>query len=388
MTAGPILFVAPQPFYQERGTPIAVLLAVRTLCEAGYQVDLLTLHEGEDVSLPNLRIIRAPRPPLVRHVPIGFSWRKALCDGPLSAALLRLAASRRYAVVHAVEEAIFPALVAARTFGLCAVYDMDSSLADQMMEKWPALSAARAALEGMERLAVRGADVVLPVCQALADKVAAHAPGKPCWVLHDVAFETEDAGAVEDLRAVYGVEGPLALYVGNLESYQGVDLMLEAMAALGPRAPTLLVIGGKPGDVAARRSQADALGLGERVRFLGPRPLANLAGYLRQADLLLSPRLKGVNTPMKIYSYMLSGRAIAATAIVSHTQVLDESCAALGPPEPVGFAAAIARLLEDEALRSRLGAAARARAKERYGYDAYRAKLLEAYAWLERRAAA
>ena len=41
-----ILLVAPQPFYQERGTPIAVRLLAETLCGAGHEVDLLTLVNG------------------------------------------------------------------------------------------------------------------------------------------------------------------------------------------------------------------------------------------------------------------------------------------------------------------------------------------------------
>ena len=39
-----ILLLAPQPFYAERGTPIAVLLAATALCRAGHEVDVLTFH--------------------------------------------------------------------------------------------------------------------------------------------------------------------------------------------------------------------------------------------------------------------------------------------------------------------------------------------------------
>ena len=58
-----ILFLAPQPFYTERGTPIAVRLAVASLCREGHQVDLLTYPEGEDIELPGMRLFRAGRPP-------------------------------------------------------------------------------------------------------------------------------------------------------------------------------------------------------------------------------------------------------------------------------------------------------------------------------------
>ena len=45
---------------------------------------------------------------------------------------------------------------------------------------------------------------------------------------------------------------------------------------------------------------------------------------LLAADVLVSPRLKGLNTPMKIYSYLDSGSAVLATRLRTHTQVLDD----------------------------------------------------------------
>ena len=73
-----ILLIAPQPFYQERGTPIAVRLLIETLCAAGHEVHLLTYHEGEDVAVPGLTIFRAARPPGIGNIPIGFSWKKVV----------------------------------------------------------------------------------------------------------------------------------------------------------------------------------------------------------------------------------------------------------------------------------------------------------------------
>src|SRR5688572_29424716 len=58
-----ILLLAPQPFYSERGTPIAIRLAATALCNAGHAVDILTYHEGEDVRMENLRVLRIPKPP-------------------------------------------------------------------------------------------------------------------------------------------------------------------------------------------------------------------------------------------------------------------------------------------------------------------------------------
>jgi glycosyltransferase involved in cell wall biosynthesis len=226
--------------------------------------------------------------------------------------------------------------------------------------------------------------LVLAVCPSLADKARALCPGTPVRVLEDIPLTDAPAGPIEDLRSAFGIEGTCALYVGNLERYQGIDLLLDALAALGDEPPvTLVVIGGDPADVARYRHQAATLGLTRRVHFAGARPVRDLAGYLAQADILVSPRTLGENTPMKIYSYLASGSSILATDIGSHTQALDDSCALLVRPDPGCLAAGLQRLAADPALRRRLGSAGAARAAARYSRAAYREKLRAAYAPLE-----
>src|ERR1700704_6965269 len=111
MTNMRILLVAPQPFYQERGTPIAIRMLVETLCGQGHAVDLLTYHEGMDVTIEGLRILRTAALPGVRNIPIGISWQKLICDFLLCGKLLALGLTHRYDVIHAVEESVFPALL-------------------------------------------------------------------------------------------------------------------------------------------------------------------------------------------------------------------------------------------------------------------------------------
>ena len=376
-----ILVVAPQPFYEERGTPIAVRLLVETLCDFGHDVDLLVYQQGQDIEFPRLRIVRAARPPGIQHVPIGFSWRKLVSDLWLAATMTRLLVSRRYDVVHAVEEAVFLAAVFNLLSRRRLVYDMDSWMSQQLTDKSRALRPLRPLLVGIERLAVRRATVVLPVCEDLAQVVRGWVDPQRVVVLPDVPMgDAEPNGAEESLRAIAGPDVLIALYVGNLERYQGIDLMLDGLARLPRDTPMqTIVIGGSATDIETHRRRATQLGLGDRVHFLGPRPVAHLNAYLAQADLLLSPRTLGQNTPMKVYSYMQSGKAMLATAIRSHTQVLDGECAELVAAEPQAWAAGLARLAGDAAHRRRLGAAARAKAESEYSLPAFRARLQQAY---------
>ena len=75
-----ILLLAPQPFYQLRGTPIAVRLLAEVLGKCGHRITLLTYHEGEDVDIPNVSIRRISKIPFVSKIPPGPSAKKIFCD--------------------------------------------------------------------------------------------------------------------------------------------------------------------------------------------------------------------------------------------------------------------------------------------------------------------
>ena len=376
-----VLLIAPQPFYEERGTPIAVKLLAETLCQFGHEVDLLVYHAGANVAIPGLRIIRASRPPGVNHVPIGVSWQKLLCDVALVARMISLLARNRYDVIHAVEEAIFPAALLNAFSSRKLVYDMDSSLSEQVVHKWPLLKPLEWCLMQVERLAVKRSTAVLAVCEDLAVKVRPWLGERRVVVLPDVPLSGEALGDdVDSLRDV-ARGAVIGLYVGNLERYQGIDLLLEGVAKLPADTDIcVIVIGGDAASIARYKRRAQELGVSARVVFLGARPVAHLNEYLVQADVLLSPRIAGQNTPMKLYSYMQAGKAILATDIRSHTQVLDPESAKLIAPEPAAFAAGLDRLVRDPDLRKRLGESARSLAEREYSLPAFRRRLESAYA--------
>ena len=106
-SAARVMVVAPQPFYENRGTPIAILYVLRALSELGYQIDMLTLPVGEHVEVPGLRMLRTRNRLGIRAVPVGFSMAKLVFDVLLYRDLRRQLARTRYACVHAVEEAGF-----------------------------------------------------------------------------------------------------------------------------------------------------------------------------------------------------------------------------------------------------------------------------------------
>jgi glycosyltransferase involved in cell wall biosynthesis len=374
-----ILLLAPQPFYVERGTPIAIKALVEVLCQSGHEVDILTFPEGQDIAIERCRLHRIWAIPGTSGVLPGFCLRKLFLDGCMLPACFAMMLRKRYDIIHAVEESAFMAMVVGTLLRTPYIYDMDSSLSQQLGDKFALPGWLMGMLVAMERLAVRRSAGVITCCRALEDQVRQWAPNLPVQTLEDVTLLDGDGDQTggEDCKFA----GPVLMYVGNLESYQGIDLMLESFAIASKEIGDahLVVIGGQIADIECYRRQAEGLGLSSAVHFLGPRPVGQLFGYLRAATIVISPRTQGRNTPMKVYSYLDSGRALLATRLATHTQVLDDDIAHLVEPTPQAMAAGMVRLLGDAGLCESLADAARQRVVDNFSRDAFARKLRKFY---------
>lgn len=389
-----VLFLSPQPFYQERGTPIAVKLALEALSKKLHDpksttptIDLLCYAEGSDVDIPGVRIHRIPTPSVLRGVRPGISIKKLFLDIIFLFSTLSLvlkSGKERYSIVHAVEESVFIAWLVKQIWGIPYIYDMDSSLSMQVTEKWGWCKPLYPVFNALERLAVRGSIAVAPVCDALHVIATSHGSAHTV-ILRDVSLlpsaATTSMTRGEAFGTHIGAEQPVILYVGNLESYQGIDLLLESFALIKNHEaqPHLVIIGGAPTSIEHYQSKAVTLGCERHVSFLGPRPVANLKDYLELSDILVSPRIKGNNTPMKIYSYLHSGRALVATDLPTHRQILDDEISILAPCSPEGFSQGLKKLIEEASVRERLGSSAKERAEKLYTLEAFEAQLFALY---------
>jgi glycosyltransferase involved in cell wall biosynthesis len=385
-----VLFLAPQPFYQERGTPIAVKIALETLAKKlgctepmDRAIDLLCYGEGEDIQIHGVTIHRIPSPRCLTGIRPGISFKKLLCDFIFlfsTLALVVKARKRQYSVIHAVEESVFIAWLIKKIWGIPYIYDMDSSLSLQVTEKWRWCKPLYPIMNFLEGIAVRGSVAVAPVCDALSAIAAKH--GAPHTVmLRDVSLLPLSSQENDCRNRTLGLslrkEQPVILYVGNLEFYQGIDLLVESFALISDHEsqPHLVIVGGTPDSIERYQNKTTHLGCDATVSFLGPRPVAQLRDYLAAADIVVSPRVKGNNTPMKIYSYLHSGKALVATDLPTHRQVLDEEISVLAPAEARGFSHGLRTLLDNPEARIAIGENARRRAETLYTLSAFETQL-------------
>jgi glycosyltransferase involved in cell wall biosynthesis len=373
-----ILMIAPEPFFEPRGTPFSQYHRIRALADLGHTVDLVTYPFGSDVALPGLRVFRCVRPPFVRRVRIGPSWAKVALDLALAFTALRRVLAERYDVVHSHEEGAAIGVVLARFIRRPHLYDMHSSLPQQLENfSFSRSRALKAAFSWLERVVVRRSRVVIVICPHLAETVKGILPSADPILIENApgSGDAPSAGSGVRVRSEFGLgpETPLVVYTGTFEAYQGLDLLFDAAARVRQARPDarFLLAGGRPEQVQAARALARRAGVEAETIFAGERPASEIPLFLDAADVLVSPRSTGTNTPLKIYQYLRAGRPIVATRLLTHTQVLDDEVAVLTDPTPEGLATGVLEALGNPALAASVGRRAKQLAERKYSYAAY-----------------
>lgn len=354
-----VLYILPQPYFLSRGSSFRAKATVDALVTLGHEVEVLCYGLGKDPEGAGYRIHRALRPPGLRSVKVGPSPGKLLCDVPLAWSARRLVKRGNYDVIHGVEEGGFLAAWLGGARGIPYIFDMHSWMSQQIEGTgFGRLKLLLRWFRRMELRSMRGARAVITVGEEMTRLLREElAPDVFSVTLLDCAAKV-DVPLPPEARAkleaeFFGFPGRALVYTGNFHPYQGLDLLVDAVAELRRRHPEpgafrLLLVGGGEGErsrVAQLRGRLRTLGLEEAVVLCGERTPAETAVLMARADALVSSRITGNNIPLKIYQYLAAGVPLVATRIASHTQVLHEGNAVLGDPTPEGLAEAMSRAL-------------------------------------------
>ena len=290
----------------------------------------------------------------------------------LRARLESIARETKPDILHAHSPVLdaLPALRVGRELGIPVVYEVRAFWEDAAVDHGTArASSVRYRLtRALESHALRRAAAVTTICEGLrGDIVARGIPGDRVTVIPnavDVArfpgAEPSDPGLARDL----GLTGARVLgFIGSFYHYEGLEVLLQALPAILTRMPDvrLLLVGGGPEDDRLR-SQAQSMGLGERIRFVGRVPHDHVNRYYDLIDVLVYPRLRtrltDLVTPLKPLEAMAQGRLLIASDVGGHRELIrDGETGVLFPAEDApALAAAVVRLLESPdiwpALRS------------------------------------
>ncbi len=357
-----VLYILPQPFFMTRGSSFRALATIKGLASQGVTVDVVAFPLGEEINIPGVSLFRSFRVPGIRHVPIGPSVRKILFDSLLLLRCTIQVLKSRYDVIHGVEEGGIIAAILGKIFKVPYIFDMHSWMSVQLEDAgFTHPKSLLKIFRYIETICIRHASVLITVGSALTYKASKIAPKVPGFTLEDHALDVSPVSPFEkeDLRRELKIgERPVVLYTGNFESYQGIDLLIEGYAHFinqtrsiktDKSLPVLLLVGG--GDqnsslVVNYKKRIDELGIQDSVVFVGQRGWNEMGLFMDISQVLVSPRVNGENTPLKVYSYMAAGKIIVATKISSHTQVLNDENSILADPSPASLAKALTEALD------------------------------------------
>lgn len=380
------LVVAPQPFFSPRGTPLSVYYRAMVMSEMGVEIDLLTYGQGQDVELPGVRIVRIPGFAFLGPVKVGPSLLKLFLDGFLLIWTLVLCSRQRYDVVHAHEESVFFCRFLKPVFQFKLIYDMHSSLPQQLTNfRYTKSRLLIGLFAWLEDTCLAHADAVITICPELAKYAVGRMADPSRHVLIENSIfdpvrlkggDREGAG-IEAWESQIPRDRPIVSYAGTLENYQGIDLLVSSFGRVRAARPDafLLMIGGEPAQVERYRDAARREHLDGHCLFTGQVERSVAQQLLERADILTSPRIEGNNTPLKVYEQLASGKPLVATRILSHTQVLNEEVCFLADPTTEAMADAILSALDDEPCRRRVVHAAQELYNRQYSRRAYEEKI-------------
>jgi glycosyltransferase involved in cell wall biosynthesis len=378
-----LLFLTSVPFFQWRGSSIRVGFDVQALGELGYEVDLVTLPIGETRNTPGVTVHRVANPFRVKNIPIGPSLHKLIFDVLIFFKALGMAIRRPYSVVHAVEEVGAVGLLVGRLTGAQVVFEKHSDPASHKDK--PLINIVLSLYRWVEGVVIRKADVVIGTGEGLVEQAIAVAPSQKVHHIFDIPSSLVEADPARVRSVDASIRGShdevIALYVGSFAVYQGIDLMFDSLHIALNDYPQLrlVVIGGTPEQIALRTEWLDERGIKSAVRFIGFVPPDRLPDYISAADFLLSPRISGINTPLKLLDYLKAGRAILATDNVANRRIVDERVAVLKKADPDSYAEGMIDLAGNVHHRLQLGKEGRKMVDNHYNFDKFKKLLKDCY---------
>jgi glycosyltransferase involved in cell wall biosynthesis len=174
-----------------------------------------------------------------------------------------------------------------------------------------------------------------------------------------------------ELVAKYGFEGKtVVLFVGNLQPFKGLHILIEAISGIKDESILLLVVGGGYAETEYKRMVEDK-GLKQRVIFAGPRSHdRDLPDFYNLCDFLVLPSIRSESFGLVVLEAMASGKPVIVSDLPGPSALLEEGKEGLitKAGDPGDLRSKIVYLAHDPVLRERMGREARSKVLENYSW--------------------
>jgi 1,2-diacylglycerol 3-alpha-glucosyltransferase len=360
-----IAMVAACPFPSPRGSQVLIRELAQYLARRGHTVHVVTYPCGESLLPLHGIFVHRIRPMRLAANP-GLGWRRVILDALLVWRLLEVVRRERIDVIHAHNyEGPLIGYIVRHFTGVPVVYHSHNAMSDELAYYFKA---------GWRRVVARWVGRVLDhQIPPRADFSIALTPELEeflcrCGVAASRVALVPPGSAPPAATAKVG-NGPdqfagrfVVMYTGNLDPYQGLDVLVSGFAAFQRGMPhALLAIVTHERDWAQRvTGSLQELVRDGRARVIVVPAFSAVRRLLARADVLVCPRSSWSGFPIKLLNYLAAGRPVVAAA-GSAKSITDERTGLIFPDgDAQGLASALHRLALDPWLRRRLGEHARA----------------------------
>ena len=369
--------LVPQAFYSTRGTPLSAYHRTKELTQYGHTVDILTYPIGAEPPDLDAKVYRSRGPHFWREIKQGPSMRKIWFDWIfILNAAYRISRSK-YDLIYAHEEGAFMARLLKPFFKVPYIYDMHSSLRLQI-EEWNFSRSriVKAFFAWVEKVTVAGAKAIVAISPAVAD-VARNLSSTKSIVVIVNKFElgmTPSDDSIRKLRNDLGIKQGIKIvcYTGSFVALQALDLLIQAVPRVRQKVPLckFVLVGGQQDEIRSLVDLTNKYGVQDAVIFVPPRPQQEMPIFMALSDVLVSPRVRGINPPGKLFAYLASGKPVVATDTLVHNQILDNQCAFMTPASSDGLADGLITALTDKTAATRVCDGAKALLNEKFSAEA------------------
>jgi len=383
-----VLVVGPTAFFSDRGCHIRIYEEVRWLEKLGARVRVLSYYAGEDPA--GIDLVRSGRWVRFKKLEAGPSVKKPLADLSLLSGLISQIKEYRPEILHChLHEGAFIGILGAIGASMPVVLDYQGSLSAELSEhnKLFRLFPIKQGMRRIEHWINSRVSRILLNSEALKGELSIKAREKSMVVGDGVDIERFSPRARDSgLRSRFGLNQgmPVIIYLGLLNQYQGVDLLLDSFRRLKEKGIKFkaLVMGYPLGDYPMRANQ---MGLEEVVKFIGRVNYFEAEKWLSLGDIAVAPKVARSESNGKVLNYLAMGLPMVCFDREVNRELAGD-CA-----EYVGYvdkdrdgnverlARGIERLIEDEKRRRELSEQGRERAERYFSWEKVAGRIMNAY---------
>jgi len=381
-----IAMVAACPFPTSQGSQVLIRELSEALVRRGHRLHLVAYHFGEDLPCDGLVIHRIPQLFRYSHFRSGPEIRKPILDLLLMRKLDQVVRQENIHILHAHNyEAPVAALPVRWRRRIPLVYHSHNTMSDEFYTyfrlKIPQVL-AQAAAHLMDRFIPCRADFIIAINPRVANFLIEMGipAAKIKYIPPGVDFGPPIPFPDPAIRAQFALGGgPLLLYVGNLDGYQRIDLLLDALPEVFGVYPGAILVLMTGSNCASLMREVQRRHLESGVRIIQSPSFQQVKKVLAHGSVAVNSRISWSGFPIKLLNYMAAGLPVVAFKGAA-APVVDGITGYLVPPSDTrAYARAIIALLNNPLKAQQMGEEAQRIVERHYSWDTIAADIERIY---------